>query len=85
MKHVLTPEETNLLHEYGFTIGAKSWAASDSWILGKVTVSAPGRWLQSTDWRNARGEWNLCYELKHDWHSFNLAELLARAALEGLL
>lgn len=85
-----TPEEQALLDNYGFTRVAVDsnddrylrnlrniWHFHDR---GGPVLMAPGYW----NWNE--NEWNLADSTGDiDWYDANLAALLTRAALEGLL
>lgn len=83
-----TPEEQVLLDNYGFQRAGKTGNSIAIWVIPGakgLTLMAPGYWQWSPgEW--SPGEWNLAsVGNDDDWYDANLAALLARAALEGLL
>lgn len=83
----MTPEEENLLRQYGFQ---PHHATGVSWKLSQadgraIWVAPPKAYARATSQRNWAGEWNAYSGERFDYYSDTLPPLLARLALEGWL
>lgn len=86
----MTPEEHALLTEtYGFAVremndGERAYLSTDS-----CRVYPPRYWPYRDDPLNANGQWNLVTDVEYangmpqELHNYDLASLLAEAALRG--